>query len=214
VADLRGKVIATPSLGNTQDVALRYYLKKNGLTTDTKGGGDVQIRPQDNSVTVSAFKSKAIDGAWVPEPTASNLVSAGGKILVDEATQWPGGKFVTTLLVVSTSYLNKNPEIVRRLAEANVASIDALNADKTKGRDLTNTALGKLTGKPLSAKVLDPAWNRLTFTADPIASSLLTSAAHAKELGLLKSTDLDGIFDLKILNEVLTAAGKPTVAAS
>ncbi|WP_163547005.1 ABC transporter substrate-binding protein [Candidatus Frankia nodulisporulans] len=216
VADLKGKTIATPGLANTQDVALRYFLKKNGLKTDTQGGGDVSIKPQDNSLTVDAFQNKAIDGAWVPEPTASRLVAAGGKVLVNEADQWPetNGKFVTTLLIVRTDYLKKNPEIVRRLVTANVESINGLNADLAAGATVANTALSKLTGKPLPDKVLASAWKSLTFTPDPIAKSLLLSAQHQEELGLLKGAKLDGIFDLTTLNDVLTKQGKATVADS
>ena len=95
-ADLKGKTIATPQLGNTQDVALRAYLKTQGFKTDLEGGGDVSIKPQTNSQTVTTFKAGSIDGAWVPEPFLSLLVAAGGHVLVDEKTLWPGGKFVTT----------------------------------------------------------------------------------------------------------------------
>ncbi|WP_131747935.1 ABC transporter substrate-binding protein [Frankia sp. Cppng1_Ct_nod] len=213
VDQLRGRTIASPGLANTQDVALRYYLKQHGLATDKNGGGDVQIRPQDNTVTVDAFKSGAIDGAWVPEPTLSRMVADGGKLLVDEASEWPNGKFVTTLLVVRTEYAKSNPEIVKRLVEANVASIDALNADPAKGQQVTNQGLGKLSGKPLADAVITPAWKRLTFTSDPVASSLLASADHAQELGLLSKVDLNGIFDLTALNALLTTQGKPSVAA-
>ncbi|MCL9761508.1 ABC transporter substrate-binding protein [Frankia sp. AiPa1] len=216
VAQLKGKTIATPSLGNTQDVALRYYLKKNGLKADTQGGGDVSIKPQDNSLTVDAFKNKAIDGAWVPEPTASRLVDAGGKVLVNEADQWgeTKGQFVTTLVVVRTDYLKKNPEIVRRFLQANVDSINGINADSAGAAKVVNTELGKLAGKPLTDRVLNSAWKSLTFTPDPIAKSLLLSAQHAVDLGLLKSAKLEGIFDLTALNDILTKQGKPTVSDS
>jgi sulfonate transport system substrate-binding protein len=215
VADLKGKKIATPGLANTQDVALRYYLKKNGLKTSTSSGGDVSILPQDNAATVTAFQSGAIDGAWVPEPYLSRLVAEGGKVLVNEASQWPGGRFVTTVLVVRTDYLTKNPEIVKRLVRANVESINALNADPQKGQELTNDALAKLSGKKLAAGVLAAAWQRLTFSPDPVASSLFTSAAHQADLGLLKgkTSDLNGIFDLSVLNGILHSAGKPEVSS-
>ncbi|WP_239310485.1 ABC transporter substrate-binding protein [Frankia sp. Cj3] len=213
VDQLRGKVIASPGLANTQDVALRYYLKQHGLATDKNGGGDVQIRPQDNAVTVDAFKSGAIDGAWVPEPALSRMVADGGKLLVDEASQWPDGKFVTTLLVVRTDYAQSHPEIVRRLVAANVASIDALGADPAKGQQVTNQGLAKLSGKPLADTVIAPAWQRLTFTPDPVASSLVTSADHAQELGLTTKANLDGIFDLTTLNALLKTQGKDSVAS-
>ena len=67
-ADLKGKMLATPQLGNTQDVALRTWLHEHGLTATTSGGGDVSIRPEDNGSTVQAFEQHALDGAWVPEP--------------------------------------------------------------------------------------------------------------------------------------------------
>ena len=114
--DLKGKVLATPSLGNTQDVALRAYLKDNGLSADTSGGGDVSIHPQDNSQTLEAFKADTVQGAWVPEPWATRLVvEGGGKVLVDEATLWPEGKFATTELIVSKKFLDDAP---RRREEA------------------------------------------------------------------------------------------------
>jgi NitT/TauT family transport system substrate-binding protein len=101
-ADLRGKKLATPQLGQTQDVALRSWLKAQGLRTDAQGGGDVSVLPQENAQTLELFKSGDIDGAWVPEPWATRLVQEGGaKVLVDERTLWPDGKFVTTQLVVA-----------------------------------------------------------------------------------------------------------------
>ncbi|MCK9898593.1 sulfonate ABC transporter substrate-binding protein [Parafrankia colletiae] len=214
VEQLRGKTLATPSLGNTQDVALRYFLKKNGLQTDTKGGGDVSIRPQENSVTVDAFKSGAIDGAWVPEPVASRLVAEGGTVLVDEADEWPetDGKFVTTVLLVRTDYLEKNPQIIERLIKANISVIDQLNADPAAGQTAANDALEALTGKPLADGVVTSAWKGLTFGPDPVAKSLFTSAAHQEELGLIEDPQLDGIFDLTILNRLLADAGEKPVA--
>ena len=80
---LKGTTLATPQLGNTQDVALRSWLKSNGLKTDTNGGGDVSIKPQDNGDTLTAFKQGQIAGAWVPEPWATRLIQeGGGKVLV------------------------------------------------------------------------------------------------------------------------------------
>ena len=113
-ADLQGKTLATPSLGNTQDVALRAWLKDQGFATDTAGGGDVHITPQDNADTLAAFKTGAIDGAWVPEPWATRLVNeGGGHVLVNEKDLWPDGKFVTTHLIVTTEFLDEHPDTVK-----------------------------------------------------------------------------------------------------
>src|ERR1039458_10367846 len=106
VSQLKGQKLATPSLGNTQDVALRYYLKSHGLTTTQTGGGDVSVTPiSPNSDAVLEFKSGQIAGGWEPEPYAAEMVADGGKELVKEASLWRVGKFVTTNLVVSHSFL-------------------------------------------------------------------------------------------------------------
>src|SRR5439155_15077439 len=111
-ADLKGKKVATPQLGNTQDVALRTWLNSNGLH-ETKSGGDVTVVPQENSVTLTSFEQGAIQGAWVPEPWATRLVNeGGGKVLVDEKTLWPGGKYTTTVLLVKKSFLDAHADVI------------------------------------------------------------------------------------------------------
>ena len=211
-ADLKGKKLATPQLGNTQDVALRSYLKDNGLSTDTSGGGDVHILPQENSATLDAFKAGTIDGAWVPEPWATRLVQdGGGKILVNEASLWPGGKFVTTQLVVTTKFLDKHPGAVKRLLEGVVEANDFVNANAAEAQTVVNAGIKKITGKSLKDAVIQAAWKNLAFTVDPISTSLTTSKEHAVALGLLKAVDLSGIYDLDPLNAILKAAGKPGV---
>lgn len=214
-ADLKGKKIATPQLGNTQDVALRAYLKDKGLKTDASGGGDVNIVNQENSQTLDTFKAGSIDGAWVPEPWVSRLVQdGGGNVLVDEKTLWPEGKFVTTLLVVRTAFLNQHPDVVKRLVQGQVEANDYVNKNITEAQTVVNDGIGKITGKKLSDAVIAAAWKNLTFTNDPIASSLKTSAQHAQDAGLLKPVDLKGIFDVGPLNAVLKAANEDVVTAA
>lgn len=215
VADLRGKKIATPQLGNTQDVALRYWLKRQGLRTDKSGGGDVHIAPQDNSQTLQAFQQGRIDGAWVPEPYASRLILEDkGRKLVDEAALWPGGRFVITNLIASTQFLKEHPDQVRKLLEAQVEANDYINSHRADAEKAANAELAALTGKPLKQDALDATFKDVTFTDDPIASSLRTSAQHAEDVGLLDHVDLSGIYDLRPLNEVLKARGEPAVNES
>jgi NitT/TauT family transport system substrate-binding protein len=212
-ADLKGKKVATPQLGNTQDVALRSWLKANGLKSDTQGGGDVSVVPQDNAQALEAFKAGTIAGAWVPEPWATRMVQEGkGKVLVDEKTLWPGGQFVTTQLMVRTAFLKDHPEVVQHLLEGQVAATDFLNANPAEAKTLANQAIQKVAGKALPQAVLDAAWPNMTFTNDPVAASLRKGADNAKAVGLLDpGTKLDGIYDLTLLNKVLRAAGKPEV---
>jgi NitT/TauT family transport system substrate-binding protein len=212
-ADLKGKKIATPQLGNTQDVALRYWLNQNGLH-ETKDGGDVTIVPEDNSTTLTAFESGAIDGAWVPEPYASRLVAeGGGKILVNEASLWPNGQFVTTLLEVKKSYLDAHRDVMKNLVSALSDAIDLIKSDPSKAQTETNDGLKALSGKALKPDILASAFKNVTFTLDPIKSSLQTDADRGKSLGFLKSSDLGQIFDLSLLNQVLRAAGKPAISS-
>ena len=213
-ADLKGKTVASPQLGNTQDVALRTWLKGEGLATTTSGGGDVKISPQANADILTAFKAKQLAGAWVPEPWVTRLVrEAGGKVLIDERDEWPGGKFVTTQLVVRTQFLEQHAATVRRLLAGHVEAVELAASGSADAKAAVNAQLAALTGKPLAADVLDAAWNNLTFTVDPIASSLRTSAKHAEALGLLQAVDLSHIYDLDPLNAVLEAAGQQEVKA-
>jgi NitT/TauT family transport system substrate-binding protein len=211
-ADLKGKKIASPQLGNTQDVALRSWLKDNGIATTPEGGGDASIVPQENAQTLETFKSGAISAAWVPEPWVTRLVNeGGGKVLVDEATLWPGGDFVTTHLIVRTKFLEEHPGAVKRLLEGQVAANDFVAANPTEAQALVNQGIEKVTSKRLADTVIQGAWKNLRFTNDPVASSLKTSADHAEDVRLLEKVDLDGIYDLTLLNEVLKTAGEGAV---
>jgi NitT/TauT family transport system substrate-binding protein len=209
--DLTGKTIATPQLGNTQDVALRFWLKQKGYTTTKEGGGDVKIKPQDNAVTVDDFKAGRIDGAWVPEPTASRLIGAGGTVLIDERDLWPDKKFVITNLLVSTDFLTKHPDVVKQLIKGSVESNKYINANAADAQKAVSDGIQKLTGKPLDAKQLADAWKSITFLDDPLPSTLIEGAEHAQDVGLLAATDLNAIFDLTLLNEVLKESGQPEV---
>jgi NitT/TauT family transport system substrate-binding protein len=210
--DLRGAKVATPQLGNTQDVALRTWLAEHGLTADAQGGGDVSIVPQANSQTLETFVAGLIDGAWVPEPWATRLIADGrGTVLVDERDLWPDGLYVTTHLIVRTEFLDEHPDIVKRLLEGHLRATQHVNDRPAEAQATLVEAIREITGSTLSTTVLTSAWRNLTFTVDPIASSLATSASDAFELGFLPSADLDGIYDLTLLNEVLEADGRPAI---
>jgi NitT/TauT family transport system substrate-binding protein len=212
-ADLVGKKLATPQLGNTQDVALRAWLKGQGLSANLEGGGDVAVVPQANAQTLETFRAGEIQGAWVPEPWATRLVlEGGGTVLVDERSLWPDGQFVTTHVVVRTQFLEQHPDLVAAVLRAHVRAVDFANAEPAKARELVNAGIAKVTGKGLPAAVIDGAWEKLHFTVDPIASSLRKSAEDATAVGLLDPVKLDGIYELGPLNEILAAAGKPPIA--
>src|SRR5580700_1289150 len=206
-AQLKGKTLATPSLGNTQDVALRYWLKQNGIATTTTGGGDAFIKPTTpNSAAVLEFKSGQIAGGSEPVPYDIEMVSDGGTVLVSE----PG---VTTLLVVTQSFLSAHPAIVADLIKAQIQANAFIKSNPAAAEADANAELATYTGKPLKASLIAASFKEITFTDDPDESSLTTDASQAVSLGLLKPVNLSGIFDLAPLNQALAAAGQPQVSS-
>ena len=214
-AQLKGKSLATPSLGNTQDVALRFWLKQHGLTTTPTGGGDLSIKPiKPNSAAVLEFASGQIDGGWEPEPYATEMVLDGGTRLVNEASLWPGGNFVTTNLVVTQSFLKAHPSTVNGLLKGQIEANSYINSNSSAAASAANAELTKLLGKGLKPNVLAAALPYIHFTNDPIASSLATDAQHAVAVGLLTPVkNLSGIYDLGPLNALLKAGGQPQVSS-
>jgi NitT/TauT family transport system substrate-binding protein len=214
--DLVGTTLATPQLGGTQDVALRKWLLDNGLKVQTTGGSDVDIVNQENSQTLDLFKSGEIDGAWLPEPWASRLVlEAGAKTLLDEKILWPDEKFQTTILIVSRPFLEQHPETVEALIAGEIAEIEKIRADPATAQTELNAAIGELTGKPLAEATITAAFANIEPTWDPLAGTLNTIAANGVEAGTLKEVpNLEGIYDLRALNKVLVADGKPPVSAA
>jgi NitT/TauT family transport system substrate-binding protein len=213
VSQLKGQKVATPSLGNTQDVALRYYLKQHGLTTTETGGGDVAVTPiKPNSNAVLEFKSGQIAGGWEPAPYDGEMVADGGKVLVNEASLWPGGKFVTTNLVVTQAFLAAHASVVSNLLKGQIQANDYINKNTSAAEASANAELTALLGKGLKSSALAESFKEITFTNDPIASSLATDAKHAVAVGLLQPVNLNGIYDLGPLNTLLKADGEPQVS--
>ncbi|MEU3570975.1 aliphatic sulfonate ABC transporter substrate-binding protein [Kitasatospora sp. NPDC036755] len=211
--DLKGKKIATPQLGNTQDVALLNYLAGKGYKVDAaSGAGDVSVVRTDNKVTPDAYKSGSIDAAWVPEPTASKLVTLGAKVLLNEKDVWPDKKFVITNIIVSQKFLKEHPDVVEAVLRGSVKTNAFIKADPDKAKADANEAIKKEAGNSLEPAILDPAWADIDFLDDPLANTLQAEADHAVTAGLLKKPNLNGIYDLTLLNKVLAAQGRPAVA--
>jgi len=199
---LDGKRIASPQLGNTQDVALRSFIAKQGLKP-RENGGTVQIIPTPNAQIIDLVKTGQLDGAWVPEPYVSRLVvEAGCRVLVDERDLWPNGDFVTAHIIVSTEYLEAHPDIVRAWINAHVMVTQWLRENPDEAKRVVNAEIGKLTGKPLSDEVLNAAWSRMRPTWNPLEASLVECANAAYNAGFLRAKpDLTGIYDLTLLHD-------------
>ena len=204
-SDFHGKRVATPQLGNTQDVALRSWLRANGLKPREKGG-DVQVLPITNADQFTLFLKGQLDAAWAPEPWASRLVrDAGGKIFIDERDLWPNHEFVITDLIVRPQFLKEHPDVVKNFLRAHVELTDWIGKNPVQAKQILNQQLQKETGKPLEPAVLDDAFSRMAVTYDPIRSALQKATQQAFDEGFLGRTppDLSGLYDLALLNEVL-----------
>jgi NitT/TauT family transport system substrate-binding protein len=207
--DFHGKKIASPQLGNTQDVALRAWIQSKGLQLREKGG-DVQVIPIANPDQMTLFIRKQIDAAWAPEPWASRLIrEAGAKLFLDERDLWPGGQFVTTHLIVRTQFLREHRDLVKKWLRAHVELTEWINKNLAQAKQILNEQLKRDTGKSLPPQVLDDSFSRLQVTYDPVKASLFISAKSAFDAGLLgrERPDLSGIYDLSVLNEVLKEKG-------
>ncbi len=208
-ADLDGKRIATPELGNTQDVAARYYLLSNSLQVREKGGS-ISILPTKNSDILTLFLKKEIDAAWVPEPWGARLVhDGGGSILLDERSLWQDGKFVTAVVIARTEFASSHPDLVKKWIAAHVELTDWINGHPSDAKKIANSEIARLSGQGLDAAVLDDAWSRMDVTYDAMSSSLYLSADRAFLLGFLgkERPDLRNIYDLTWLNAVLAERG-------
>jgi NitT/TauT family transport system substrate-binding protein len=209
-ADLKGKTLATPQLGGTQDVALRAWLASQGYKTNVDGSGDVAINPTDNAQTLKLFQDGKLDGAWLPEPWASRLVlQAGAKVLVDEKDLWDGslsgkpGEFPTTILIVNKKFAAEHPDTVKALLKGHAKSVDWLNtASADEKASVINAALKTAAGAELSPDVIQRSLQNIVFTVDPLAGTYKKLLQDGVTAGTTKQADINGIFDLTALNEI------------
>ena len=214
--DFANKKFASPQLGNTQDVALRKYLLDNGYKTK-ENGGNVEVVPATPSDILTLMLKKEIDGAWVPEPWGARLIKeANARLFIDERDLWPpNGQFVTSNIVARTDYLQNNPDIIKKLLAAHVDETEWINSHKEEAIKAFNVELKKITGQIIPEDQLRGALARMELTYDPIKLSLFQSANSAFDIGFLGKTrpDLSGIYDLKLLDEVLSEKGLPAIDA-
>jgi NitT/TauT family transport system substrate-binding protein len=200
--DLAGKRVASPQLGNTQDVALRMWLRAHGL--GDKGGPDgVEVTPLANPDILTLFARGDLAGAWVAEPWGARLVAeAGARILVDERTLWPDGKFPTTVLVVARRALERRPADVQALLRAHLALTRRWADDPSAFARLVNDGYAKRAGKPLPQAILSDALSRIEPTSDPLAPQLQEMARQAQALGFAPRGEVSGMVDARLLSEI------------
>jgi len=178
--DFRGKSIATPQLGNTQDVACRAWLKKQGFRI-TQLGGDVRVLPTANPDQLSLFLSKKIDGVWTVEPWVSRLeLEAKGRIFLEQKDSF------ATVLVSSAKLLQEQPNLVKKFVAAHTELTAWINDHPEEAKKLANAELKAITKREMSTELIDRAWSRLHFTSDFDRKTIEASVAEAQSVGFLK----------------------------
>lgn len=211
--DFHNRKIASPQSGNTQDVSLRNWLNNNGLVLKERGG-DVTVVPIANPDQITLFLKKEIDAAWTVEPWVSRLVQeAKGMVYLEESSLWAEGKYVTAQVIVSKRFLEKHPALVKRWIKAHVELTRWINDNPQEAKRIMNAQIKRITGQALSVSILDAAMARLEIIYDPLKDSLFKSAQWAFQQGFLgkRNPDLSGIYDLRILNEVLEEKQLPKI---
>ena len=179
-ADFRGKRIATPQLGNTQDVAARSWLIAGGLRI-TQTGGDAQVIPTANPDQLLLFRQKQLDGVWTVEPWVSRLISeAGGKVLVDEPTA------LTTLLVSRADFLDNQRELVRKFVAAQQELTDWIVAHPDEAQALVRSELKAETQVDVAPDLLAQAWQRIHWVRDVKREQIEQVVKSAQAVGFLR----------------------------
>jgi NitT/TauT family transport system substrate-binding protein len=185
----RGLKIATPQLGNTQDVAARAWLKKQGFKI-TLTGGDVLVLPTANADQLQLFSSGKIDAVWTIEPWVSRLeLEAGGKIFLEQTGA------VTTVLVSSVKFLKAHPGLAEKFRAAHVELTAWINAHGDDARTLVRAGLSADTRREMSAALVTSAWRRLKFTDAVSQAQFDALVGDAQSVGFLRDAiPLDRLF--------------------
>jgi NitT/TauT family transport system substrate-binding protein len=187
-ADLRGRRVATPQFGNTQDVACRAWLRAQGFAV-TQTGGDVTVVPTENPEQLVLFQKGEIDAAWTVEPWVSRLLrEANGRVLVEEA------EALTTVLACSAGFLAERPDLAKKLAAAHRELTSVLHQEPAAAQQRVVAELTALTKRQISAELIAAAWPRLRFTDIARPEALTSFVAAAKAAGLLTEVpDISGL---------------------
>ena len=181
-ADFRGKTIASPQLGNTQDISCRAWLKAQGFKV-TQIGGEVRVLPVANPDQLGSFQSKQVDAVWTVEPWVTRLErEAGGKVFFEDSN------VQTTWLVSSAKFLQDHRELVKKVAAANVELTQWIQAHPEEAQQLLAAELKEETRAAIPPEAIAHAWQRIKFTAE-VSPQLLTKAVQdMKDTGFVRGT--------------------------
>lgn len=189
-ADFKGKKIATPQLGNTQDISCRAWLLAGGLKI-TQLGGDAQVIPTQNPDQLSLFKQKRVDAVWTVEPWVSQLErESGGKILVDER------EVATTVVVSSVKFLSAQRDLAKKFIEAHAALTDWMVKNPEEAQKMIRAELREQTKSDIAPELIAQSWQRIVFTSEIPRASVESFMQNSVKTGFIKSApDLSKLFE-------------------
>jgi NitT/TauT family transport system substrate-binding protein len=192
--DLRGRTLATPQIGTTQDISLRKYLKLHGYVPAERGG-DVIVHALDSATILTEMRRGALDGAWLPEPWATRVVQDAGAIrLIDERDLWPNRLFPSALVVARGEFARERADVAARLTAAIRGEVDRALRLPEESCEAVRGELGRLVGKALPRTLLSEAWKWVDFTTNPLEDALEELAADAAALGLAPPSTCRNLF--------------------
>lgn len=192
--DLRGKTLATPQIGTTQDISLRKYLKAHGYISSERGG-DVTVHALDTATILAEMRRGALDGAWLPEPWATRVIEDASAIrLVDERDLWPNRLFPTALVAARGEFVRAHPDVAKILTAAMGDEVARAVRLPDETSEAVRNELGRLVGKVLPRRLVSEAWKWVDFTRDPLPDALDVLAADAAALGLAPPSTCRNLF--------------------
>jgi NitT/TauT family transport system substrate-binding protein len=180
-SDFRGKRVATPQFGNTQDVAARAWLKSGGLRI-TQTGGDAQVLPTANPDQLALFQRRQVDAVWTVEPWVSRLeLEAGAKVLVEEKDA------VTTVLVARARFLASQRDVVRRFVAAHRELTEWIVQNPAEAQRMIRDELRAGFRVEMSPELIARAWSRMTPTSETSLAAFQAVIDGAQQAGFLRS---------------------------
>src|SRR2546421_7141480 len=189
-ADFRGKKIATPQLGNTQDISCRAWLKAQGFKV-TQTGGDVMVIPTANPDQLGLLQSRGVDAVWTVEPWVTRLErDAKARVFLDDKDT------ITTWFVSSVKFLRDRRDLAKKIAKANIELTKWMQQNQAEAQKLLIEELKAETRADFATDAVAQAWNRIQFTSDVSRDLIAKSVKDGRDAGFLKgSTDTSKLME-------------------
>ena len=160
--DLDGKIVAIPSIGNTQHLCLLKLLSDHGLKT-VENGGTVTVTAVENADVQNMMDQGHIDAALVPEPWGTTLAQAGADIVLDYDEVYQEGNYPIAVVVVRNDFLEEHPKQVEQFLQAHEDATAYISEHTKEAAAVIHQEIETATGKSLGEELLTEAFSRIGF---------------------------------------------------